>query len=317
MNWQVIGQLQMLASLVFSIPNAVANSPAVAETSQQRLIEGWISQLTADGHPNHRAATEDLTKVGAEAVDAIASAAKTDDKLLTLHCVSVLLRMLSSDDVTTQTAAQTALKQLASSPNKFLANAAEQAITIKAANRRIRRGNPGGGLKFNGVMVPGVKNLRVQTKTVNGKRSIAIQMDKKKIEIADTNGQDITITVTEPREDDNGNIVRKPKTYTAKDYNELRIVHPDIVELYQRFAGRPIARPVPIPFRRPILNHVQAMKRQLKSMDEILERLEDRVKAGRLPQTHFDRIRQGIDRRREKLIERINQEETAEKVNAE
>ncbi len=296
-------------------PHANALEPALAESSRDRFA-GWIDDLTAKDFQTRKSATENLTEAGADAADAVAEAADSDDKELPLRCVNILKSMLHHGDPTTKAAAKTALKRLTKSDRAFLAKLAQKTLDTPPPAAGVVGPQFGGRVQINGAMIPNGRNVRINIKTVNGQRSISVQVDEKQIEITDNNGRDITVTVTEPIEDENGNTVRKPKTYTAENFEELQKNHPEAAKLYQQYAG--FGRPAPMQRLRPFRVRVDLLKKHHERLLQMQQELEDRFEDGKLPEASLNRMRESIVRHREHLLKQIEAAEEAErKANAE
>lgn len=75
------------------------------------------------------------------------------------------------------------------------------------------------------------RGVKIQQTNVNGHRETNVELDGKKIHIADNQGKDITVKVTET-------VDGKAKTseYKAKDLDELKKKHPDAAKLYEQYA---------------------------------------------------------------------------------
>lgn len=315
---RLVGILLVSVILTEWAPHTSASDPAPAEKPRDENVARWIDDLTANDFQTRKAAAEKLTEAGADAADAVAEAADSDDQELPLRCVNILKDMFHSGDAKTQAAAKKALKRLTNSERTFLANLAQKALDAPPPRPGVVGPQAGARIQINGVMIPRGRNVRINIKTVNGKRSISVQIDEKQIEISDDNGQDITVTVTEPTKDENGNTVRKPKTYTAEDFEELQKNHPDAAKLYRQFAANGFGRQIPARRIPPFPGRVDILKRQLEQLDQMMERIEDRVDEGRLQPANLDRIRQGLDLHRERLIKQIEAADEAErKANAE
>ena len=76
------------------------------------------------------------------------------------------------------------------------------------------------------------------TTTINGERQIHVRTQDRKIEIKDQDGKEIEIKVTETAGG-------KETTYTAKDVDDLKQKHADIVPLYEKYTKPRPGHPVP------------------------------------------------------------------------
>lgn len=317
MNWLSIGVVLVAVIPLHWTPSALGFPPASAEKLRGNMVEEWVTELSANDFSTRKAAAEKLVRAGADAADAVADAADSEDRELPLRCINVLKSMLHSEDAQTRTAAKSALKRLSNSPREFLASLAQKTLDAPPPAPAVIGPQFGGRMRINGGLNPRAKNIRINMKMVNGNRTISVEIDDKEIEISDANGQDITVKVTESVVDENGNTVREPKTYTAKTVEELQKNHPEAAKIYQQYAG---AGFVPPPMRRIpfVRGRVEILKRQLERLDEMVERFEERAENGNFPAESLDRFRQSIDRQRARLAEQIESAEEAEqKANAE
>jgi len=80
-----------------------------------------------------------------------------------------------------------------------------------------------------GVPAGGAWNIRQQI--VNGKRTISVSENGKKIEIEDQNEKNIVVKITETIKGK-----EQTKTYKAKDLKDLKKKHPKIAKLYEKHA---------------------------------------------------------------------------------
>jgi len=74
-------------------------------------------------------------------------------------------------------------------------------------------------------------NISISSRTVNGKRTIDVNENGRKMQIRDNRGKDIVVKITETT---NGK--EKTTEYQAKDLAELQKKHPEAAKVYKRFA---------------------------------------------------------------------------------
>ena len=104
---------------------------------------------------------------------------------------------------------------------------------IRNAQQQVNRfGFGGGALNVNVQIINGGVNERIQTKIVDGIRTIEAQTGDEKIEIRDKNGKEIELKHTRP-------VDGKAKTdeYKAADLDDLKKKHPEAAKLYEKYAA--------------------------------------------------------------------------------
>jgi len=89
----------------------------------------------------------------------------------------------------------------------------------------------GGALNVNVQIINGGVNERIQTKIVNGVRTIEVQRGDEKIEIRDKNGKEIELKHTRPVDGK-----AKIDEYKAADLDDLKKKHPEAAKLYEKYA---------------------------------------------------------------------------------
>lgn len=246
------------------------------EAATPEQLQQWIKDLVHQKFATRQAASQKLVQAGVPGMEAAADAAKTEDLELATRCLAVLTEGLTSkvDDV--RKAAKTALEALTKSENKSVAQRARQALDTP-------RGIPA----IPGVFVPGngrnFQQIRVQV--VNGSREITAIENGKEVVIKDTNGKDISITITETV---NGK--KQSQTFKGKDEDDLKKNHPEAHALFEKYAkgngavriqiggnafGGNIFMPVlPQQMARRVLNPLKAAN-LFEEIDKLRQKLEE------------------------------------------
>lgn len=107
------------------------------------------------------------------------------------------------------------------------------------------------------IVIGGVANRQVKVSIVNGRRTIEVEEDGKKIEIHDKDGKDISLKVTEKEGDK-----QETREYEAADLDELKEKHPEAAELYEKYTKQPGAA-IQIQINGARLNLKQLQRRAL------------------------------------------------------
>ena len=214
------------ADLTENVPVLIADEAPV-ETPLPQLIE----ELSAASFASRQAAAKKLLAAGVPGVQAVSKSAETDDLDLALTCVGILRDALQSTDKAVSQAARSALEKLAQSPQKSVAQRAKLALEPAPEI------NPGGafipGAPPFGIIAGGGMKIRVQIQQGNGTRHITVQENDKEIVIDEVTGTSLTITVTEPVEGK-----KQSQTYKAKDAAEMKLKHPEIHAVYEKYTAR-------------------------------------------------------------------------------
>jgi hypothetical protein len=192
-------------------PAPAADAPAAkAEpTPQQQKIAGLIQQLAADDFAKRDAASEELQKLGAEALPALREAAKSEDPSIRSYADYLVPKIEGRREVRGQ-------RRL----NAYQANAAQQWGI--AGNR----GMPAD------VLVARAGRLNINVTATNGVRNTNVTDGDRQVNIQE--GPDgIRMSVTE---NDNGKQVQKD--YEAKSIEEMRKEQPEAAAIYDRYNAR-------------------------------------------------------------------------------
>ncbi|MGH7200691.1 MAG: hypothetical protein ACREJB_08815 [Planctomycetaceae bacterium] len=248
-----------------------AEEPASGVEAADEQIAVWIDALSDRDFNARSAATKHLIELGPRAIAPVAKAADTDDLERAYRCIDVLEALYRSEDQQTSTAAEEALRQLSRSDNRIVARAAE---------RIIRKEQP---LPDRNAPAPPAagRNVRIQTRVVNGDREIDVTENDRTIHITDSGGKNITVTVTETVDGK-----KKSQESKAKDLDDLKKKHPEAAALYERygaknnvfqfqFGGINPVLPQNLRPRRPIILHPNQAEDFRKDFDRAQQHLTD------------------------------------------
>ena len=208
------------------------DTPAVAESPVDvERIRAWVSDLDSNDFDARQVATERLIEAGEAAVPAVAAAAETDDLEMATRCLGILKRLYQSDEAATRAAAEEALAKLAKSERRSVAQRAAAATARPEPVPAAPFGNV--QIQVRGIQVAaGAGGMRMQVRNVNGQRDIRVEQNGQKIEIADTNGKNITVKITEM-----AGGKEKTREFKGADLEDLRKKHPEGAKLYERYAS--------------------------------------------------------------------------------
>ena len=236
MSWRTPRPTLVLSALCLS---AFFGGPVVSAdeaTASPEQVARWVDRLASEDFTARRAAADELVRLGADAVDAVAEAIRNGDRETALSGFEVLSRLQQAGDDAAKTKAADALKSLAESKDAAVAQRARQLLDQPEDVDKLRARNPGLGafqiqVRQAGAGVPFDQN---------GKRQVRAEDDGKKIEIDETRGEEIVVRVTET-------VDGREKTNEVKARNlaELRQKDPDAFLLYRKHVlqagGGPLA----------------------------------------------------------------------------
>ena len=223
------------------VPPVKASSPKVSA----KQVDEWIGQLSSRDFKVRQQASQNLVAAGRDAIVPVARAADTADLDLCARCIAVLKKLHVPNnpkaDAATTAAAEAALTKLTRSKRRSVAQRAAAALPQPDLPRPVRRG---GVIQLNVANI-GRNAFRMSVRTVNGQRQIQVSEvveEKRKVEITDTKGKNITVTVTE--------MVKGKKdtaVYKAADEAALKKKHPEMHKLYRKYtAAKPVRGPIQI-----------------------------------------------------------------------
>ena len=236
MSIERFGQWICLLTLVMGFGSGLLADPPLEGSEVKTLIE----QLVSDDAPTQSNAMEALEQreLDASALPWLKSVAESDN-LKGQHAAFKLLVRMAKPNNELGRSARATLTELSKSKQPQVVAAATQALRVlePAANPPAQPELPLGLRQFpqrkRGIPVRNFET--VVATTFNGERQIHVRTQDRKIEIKDRDGQEIEMKVTETAGG-------QETTYTAKDLDELKQKHADIVPLYEKYT-----KPKPVP----------------------------------------------------------------------
>ena len=232
------GQWVVVLALVMNYGNRLPADPPLAEAEAKTLIE----QLLSEDVPTQASAIDALEKreLDASAIPLLKAAAESDN-LNGQHAAFKLLVRLAKPGNELGQAARLALSELSKSKQPQVVAAATQALrALEPAVDPPAQPELPLGLRAIPRRAMAVRNFEhVMTTTINGERQIHVRTQDRKIEIKDQDGKEIEIKVTETAGG-------KETTYTAKDVDDLKQKHADILPLYEKYTKPRNGLPGPV-----------------------------------------------------------------------
>ena len=211
-------------------PAAPAGAATQPDAASPEEIGKLVAQLNDDRFTERQAASQRLEAIGRSAIPALAKAALGESLEVTLRSVELLRKFLESSDAPTRQAAREALETISRSDRASAAGAAKEALdTLKPPQ-------PGRNV-FGGVRQGGLVNVvavarKMTVRNANGVRDIEVEDNGRKIKIHDDPQQGIKVEIPEVKDGK-----ETPKTYEAKNADELEKKAPEAYKLYKQYAG--------------------------------------------------------------------------------
>ena len=183
-------------------------------TPQQQKIADLIKQLGADDFAKRDEASDELQKMGVEALPALREALRNDDPSVRSYAEWLVPKMEGRRDPRRQNAAQFRGQQLG----------------IAAGGGMVGVGGAGGG----GFQLIGPRNGRVNVNVAaaNGLRVTNINDGQRQINIQE-DADGIRMTVTENKDGK-----QEQKEYKAKSIEDLRKDSPEAAQIYDQYTAR-------------------------------------------------------------------------------
>ena len=241
--------LGCLGLAVLTMVSRAEDEPAKPSPSAEgQNVDALIDELNHDRFVTREKATEQLTKLGAKAVPALAKAANDKRPEVSERAFKILGEILGGGDEVSRTAARAKLADLAKSEKAGVAKVAKQILDREAeANAESRtiprrgllpgiRGGrieiaPGGIRRLRIGGGPGVRRMRVVSGG-DGAKEVEVTEGDRTVKIKENPTDGITVTVTETKD---GKSITKE--YKAADEKELKKKHPEGHKLYKQYAG--------------------------------------------------------------------------------
>jgi hypothetical protein len=274
-----------------------ADEPPTAAADIARLVD----QLEAPEFSQRQEASRKLTEAGRRAFEEIEKAAQSGTREAAIRAIEILKNHFSGGDEQSREAAKAALERLAKSENAAAAQRANLALNPPAEPQGIPIN------AFQPAMLPMMAPARIQiqmgnvgnrvvrrtsVRTINGQREIEHQDGDKITKVKDVPGGGIEAETTEKV---NGkDITRKVE---AKDLDDLKKKDADAARIYEQYGTR-AARPG---VANPILQNPDAIKRQLESIERVLERTKAQVPNNPAAQRSVDSLQRLKDQYEQRL----------------
>jgi hypothetical protein len=284
---------------------AEENAPQLSEE-----LRGLIQQLDADAFGERQAASQQLAKLGKQAIPALEEAIRGESVEAASRSFELLQRLLTKGDNDAQAEARAALERLAKGDDAAARRAQqllkpttpEDVPQTPAARPRIRLG---GGAPIRIPVAPAVAVRRsVKVNINNGLKTIEVDDNGKRIKILDDPAKGIELETTETKDGK-----ETTEKFAAKNAEELKIKHPEAFKLYNEFAqGGPNQIRVQIggaPNREALQG---VLKESVKRLDERIDKLKnDPALPAEIRQKHIE----ALERHRDRLKDSIKEAEQA------
>lgn len=234
----------LIASLICGVAGAEHNSdksPATKAAASAEEIARWLNDLGSQDFTVRELASRKLVDAGEAAVEPVAQLSDTDNLELAMRGLFILKEQLQSKDDGVKADAKKALEKLATSRRASVAKRAQAILNPPADNLAPNGINPGQlPLRFLPGIAGGPRNVRVSSRTQNGRTEMNITEDDRNLVISHANGKDIEvgIEIQKPGDKDRA----KPKewvfqSFKAKDADELKQKHPEAYRFFERYAS--------------------------------------------------------------------------------
>lgn len=217
---------------------AAAEAPAAPAASE---IAAWIKQLDSDKFVERDQASRKLSAAGQAALPALAEAVTSPSREVVNRAFEILAGHLASSDAALAREARATLETIAKSKDAALARRAA-ALTkpedSPAPNARFGRAGGfgriqiGGGIQLGpgGALQVQAGGVRIQTRNVNGNKTIDVEENGRKIHIEDSPPNGIAMSVSEKKGDK-----EETTKYAAASLDELKKKHPEAARLYEQY----------------------------------------------------------------------------------
>jgi hypothetical protein len=203
------------------------------DLSQGELMR-WVRRLDADDFHVRREARLKLLAAGDRAVEALRDAATAESPVAYEESISLLARLAHDGDPQLADLADATLRELAQRDTTAESQLAAQVIAPSSPILMDGELRNGIALRFqvNGPAGPGIlpRFRQVQTVIVNGRRTIEVVEQQRRLEFTDNQGRQIRATQTETR--DGKEVVL---TVEAADITELRTKSPGLAQAFERY----------------------------------------------------------------------------------
>ena len=222
--------LAIVLSFLMLLPVAQLLAQEKSAEADEAPIVSLIKQLAAPDFSKRQAASQQLLKLGEQAIPRLTAAALSDNREVVTRSVDILKGHLKSANEKLQSAARTALKKISAVENGVGPRLARTAL---APPKPRPQPVPGKG-------IPGFPQIQLQVQgaaqaikiqNVNGVKDIEVTEKGRSIKIHDDPNQGIKVEITETK--DGKPVTRK---FEAKNADELKKKHPEAHKLYQQYS---------------------------------------------------------------------------------
>lgn len=265
----------LLAMLACAVLSTVCRAEALPDASAARAADdatALIRQLDASEFSERQEASRKLSEAGRTVFPDVEKAAEAGTREVATRAVEILRTHFQGGDEATKQAAKASLERLAASGNSSAAQRAAEAL-----NPQPEQTLPTNLNGLNPAFVPLMQRqaaLRLQigaraaiplnggrrtsVRSINGRREIEVQDGDKITKVKDAAGGGLEAEITEKV---NGK--ETTRKIQAKDLDDLKKQDADAAQVYERYAPRPVTP--------------ETIKRQIESLDQLLERMKAQV----------------------------------------
>jgi len=223
-------QLAIALSLFLLLPASRLVAQEKQADAGEAPVVALIKQLASSNFAERQAASQQLTKLGEQAIPRLTAAALGDNREAVTRSIDILQGHLKSANEKLQSAAKTALKKISAIENGVGPRLAREALAPpkprpQPVPRQGVRGFPQIQLQIQG----GAQAIKIRN--VNGVKDIEVTEKERSIKIHDDPNQGIKVEITETK--DGKPVTRK---FEAKNADELKKKHPEAHKLYQQYS---------------------------------------------------------------------------------
>lgn len=274
----------LLICLSLAAGVAVSDESAQAELSPD--LKKLIQQLDADDFADRKSASEQLAKLGKEALPALEEGVRSDSPEAATRSFELLQQLYEKGGPGARAAARSSLEKLAQSDDRVASQAKKllepKPVAVDPNQNSIRV--LGGGIRIFGgriarapipievarrVELRAAKSISVSV--ANGVKTINVDDNGKQIKIVDDPKKGIEGQYTETK--DGKETTQK---FAAKDAEELKTKHPDAFKLYEQYTKGGGVRVEAVAIGGPVARAAPA--RLLKDkIEELLKKLDEQI----------------------------------------
>ncbi|MCA9270925.1 MAG: hypothetical protein KDA41_20735 [Planctomycetales bacterium] len=220
-----------------------AAAPATADD-----IAGWIKALDDDSYAVRQSAQRSLEDAGAAAIDALKGAIAGSSVEAAARALEVLEGHYADTSRDASAPAEAALKAIAAGANPIAARRAKNVLETARKKETDAPTEPqpqdqpqfggirlgGGGvirLEARAIAVGGKGGHSITIKNVDGNKEIEVSEEGKEVKITESKEGKIKVQVTEKKDGK-----EETKSYEAESADDLKKIHPDGYEVYEKYS---------------------------------------------------------------------------------